>query len=395
MNPTITQDVAERALERAADGHRLDAGEIIALYDLPFERIAPVAHAARCRVSDPKTVTFSVGGNIDYTSICNVACKFCLFYRTPKQEGAFALTTEQVLAALDRQVEFGVNEVMVQGGVNPAIPYEWYVETMRAMKEAHPQLFIEFLSPEEILGLEKLTGREASEILAELHAAGMDGLPGSATDILDPDVRARTAPARISVEDWLRIVDAAQTKGMVVNWTGLVFGLDETPEQRVRHLMTLRDQQDRDLERGGSGFGLYKVWAMRLTGSRLDGKVDIPPAQTTNRRYLKELAIHRLALDNVQTQQAVWRTAGFEIAKTGLQSGADDLCGTGSLNAVNATLQTAGKHLPDPDANMVAEIVDAIHQAGFDAVERDGRFKKLRVFERERQESTIDQEARR
>lgn len=376
MTATTLQSLGATALERADAGQRLSHDEISALYELPAADVIEVAHAVRLRKTDPELATFSIGGNINYTTVCSIACKFCTFYRTPRQQGAYTLTPDQVLDQLADQVRLGITEVMIEGGINPELPYEWYLEVLRLLKQEHPDIHIDFLSPEEIRGLEQLTGRDAKHILAELQEAGMDGLPGASAEILCDEVRQHVAPARIKTADWFRIVDNAMELDIYIPWVSLVFGLGETIEQRVDHLLALRDQQDRDIARGGAGFGAYKVWPMRLDDTRLRGQIESPDDDTTVALYLQQVAIHRLALDNIDNHRCVWRTMGFETAGKALLGGANDICGTGSINAVDSVLETAGKEVPDPaDSKIYADLLDCIRSTGFRPARRDARYK--------------------
>lgn len=367
-----TRQLGEVALERADAGERLSAQEILALYAMPPDEVIAVAHDVRLRRVDPEHVTFSLGGNIDYTTICTIACGFCTFYRTPRQEGAYALTPDEVVAQVASQVALGCTEVLIEGGINPDLPLQWYLDVLRGLKASFPALHVDFLSPEEIRGLERLTGRDASDILAELQAAGMDGLPGASAEILVDEVRSRVSPQRISTADWLRIVEAALQLGLLVPWTGLVFGLGETLAQRVEHLLLLRELQDRDLERGGRGLNAYKVWPMRLNDTRLRRRVPVAADEEVIESYVRQVAIHRLALDNVSNHRSVWRTMGYGVAARALRAGANDLCGTGSINAVTSVLETAGaESLRDPSERILHGVLGCIEQAGFRAAQRD------------------------
>ncbi|MBI4897116.1 MAG: radical SAM protein [Actinobacteria bacterium] len=385
MNPatdTAKRAAGEAALTRAAGGERLCAEEIVALYDAPVDEVRAVAHQRRLRLADPEAVTFSVGGNIDYTTVCNVACKFCTFYRTPRQEGAYSMSVDEVLDQLAAQVIEGVTDVIIQGGINPEIPFSWYVDLLKALKSDFPSVHIDFLSPEEIHGLEKLTGRDAYDILSELREAGMDGMPGASAEILSDDVRAQVSPARVKTADWLRIVDSALRAGVHLPSIGLVFGLGETLEHRAQHLVKLRELQDADLERGGPGAWMYKVWPMRLQDTRLNGVIPIDEDQSIIDQYLQQVAIHRLALDNVANHGCVWRTMGFETATEALRGGANEILGTGSINAVNSVMETAGKVVPRPSEPILAGVLGCISDAGFTPVQRDARYERLKTFER-------------
>ncbi|MBK5230199.1 MAG: dehypoxanthine futalosine cyclase [Thermoleophilia bacterium] len=290
------------------------------------------------------------------------------------------MTPERVLEHLNAQLQYGITEVMIQGGVNPSLPFEWYTEVLSLIKQQHPNMHIDFLSPEEVRGLEKLTGRDALDILGELQAAGMDGLPGASAEILVDEIRADVAPARIKTDDWFRIVDAAMRLGIYIPWTSMVFGLGETIEQRVDHLIALRDQQDKDLARGGAGFGAYKVWPMRLDDTRLSGVIKNPDDATVIDQYLQQVAIHRLALDNIDNHRTVWRTMGYETAAKALNGGANDICGTGSINAVDSVLETAGKEAPKVSQEVFDDVIGCIESAGFTPARRSPRYELLEVF---------------
>ncbi len=377
MNTYLNPKNPNRILDRGAAGERLSADELLALYDLPANEVAQAAHQARLRATDPEIATYSIGGNIDYTTVCTVACRFCAFYRARHQEGAYTLSFDEIARQMDEIVRIGGLDVLIQGGVNPDLPFSWYVDLMKMLKTDYPAVHVDALSPEEILGLEKLTGRTAYDLLSELKDAGLDGMPGAASEILVDEVRRNAAPSRITSRDWLRIVDAAQSLHLHIPWVGMVTGFGETLAQRVEHLLALRAQQDRALERYGSGFIAFKVWPARLENTRLKGTVPQKSAEETIDEYLKNVAICRLALDNVANHRAVWRTMGFAVAAEALRSGANDLCGTGSINAINATIVAAGKHLPDPNQALLVQVRQCIEDAGFVAALRDPYYNVL------------------
>ncbi len=369
---------SDRVTSRALAGERLSRDEILSLYELPPAELAEAANAVRLGRADPELVTYSIGGNVDYTNVCVVACKFCAFYRARHQEGAFTLSLAEIGEQLDALAEVGIGDVLIQGGVNPDLPFDWYLELMRFLKAEYPGLHVDALSPEEVLGLEKLTGRRAPELLAELQAAGMDGIPGAAAEILADEVRSRIAPARIGTADWFRIIDAAQELGLHVPWVGLVFGFGETREQRVDHLLALRAQQGRALARGGSGFTAFKVWPVRLANTRLAGQ-DSSTAEEIVEQYVQEVAIARLALDNVAHHRAVWRTMGFGVASRALRAGADDLCCTGSINAIDAVMRANGREVRRPSQDLIEQVGDCVRDAGFTPALRDPYYNVIRI----------------
>ncbi len=371
MTRSTHEGASFKLLDRAIAGHRLSAGEIRGLYDLPINDLAAAANELRLRHNNPELATYSIGGNIDYTNVCVVACRFCAFYRAKHQEGAFTLTRDEITAQMDALRSIGARDVLLEGGINPDLPFQWYLDLLRFLKSRYPEIHIDAFSPEEILGLERLTGRDAWDILCELKDAGLDGVPGAAAEILVDEVRERTAPTRMKTGDWFRIIDAAMRALLHNPWVGMVIGFGETLDQRVQHLVALRDQQDRGLERYGCGFSSYKIWPARLEHTRLNGTTPAADDDAVVNEYLRDVAVARLALDNIENHRAVWRTMGFEVASRALRSGANDLCGTGSINAINACITAAGKDLPDPTEALLRDVVKCIEAAGFTAALRD------------------------
>jgi cyclic dehypoxanthinyl futalosine synthase len=360
-----------KTLDRAAAGHRLSSEEILQLYEAPMGELAAAANEVRMSHSDPKLATYAIGGNIDYTNVCSVACRFCAFYRAKHQKGAFTLEIDEILRRVGHVKSMGGADVLLQGGINPDLPFAWYLEMLRSLKAVYPDIHVDAFSPEEILGMERLTGRDAGDILADLKDAGLDGMPGAAAEILVDEVRGRIAPTRIGTRDWFRITDAAMKLHLHNPWVGMVIMFGETLEQRVAHLTALRAQQDRAMNHYGSGFTAYKVWPARLEYTRLSTVSPQAREEAVVTEYLRDVAIGRLALDNIDNHRAVWRTMGFGVASQALRAGANDVCGTGSINAIDACIQAAGKQVPDSGTTIVSEVVKCIEDAGFIAALRD------------------------
>jgi cyclic dehypoxanthinyl futalosine synthase len=363
--------LASSALDRAVAGHRLADDEILALYDAPTREIAAAANSVRLARTDPELATYSIGGNIDYTNICSVACGFCNFYRAKHQDDAFTLSFDEIAQRMENIRQLGGCDVLLQGGINPELPFRWYVDLLRFLKRNYPEIHLDAFSPEEIRGMEQITGRDAMSLLAELKDAGLDAMPGAAAEILADEIRERTAPARIKTADWFRITDAAQRLGLHNPWVSMVTGFGESRQQQVRHLVALRGQQDRALARHPANFIAFKVWPARLDYTRVKYKVPVLTAEQIAEEYVRDVAICRLALDNITNHRAVWRTMGFGVAQVALRAGANDLCGSGSINAITAAMAAAGK--PEADTNRVPleQVRLCIRNAGFIPALRD------------------------
>lgn len=348
-------------LERAVNGETLNQAEIVSLYSLPLPELAAAAHEIRLRRTRPDIVTFLIDRNINYTNICTVACNFCAFYRTRRQADAYTLSYEEIGRKVEELMEIGGRRILMQGGVNPGLPFEWYLDLLRYLKTRYPEVRIDAFSPEEIYGLEELTGRDALDLLADLKEAGLDGLPGAGGEILVDEVRAKAAPARIRTQDWFRILDAAQRLGLYTIAT-MVIGFGESFEQRAEHLIGLRDQQARALEQYGHGFAGFAMWTLQTEHTRLKGKA---PGATAS-EYLRNLAVSRLALTNIPNLQASWPSMGFKVAQAALFYGANDF---GSTMLEENVVSVAAGH--NRTHATVKQIVRHIADAGFTPAERD------------------------
>ncbi len=352
-------------LEKALSGSRLNLEEIVALYHLPLPDLASAAHQMRLAKTRPDVVTYLIDRNINYTNICNVGCNFCAFYRTPRQNDAYTLSFEQISQKVTELEEIGGTRILLQGGVNPALPFSWYLEMLEFLKKHHPNIKIDAFSPEEILGLEKITGLGALQIISRMKESGLDGLPGAGGEILEDEVRLEAAPARIPSADWFRILDVAQGLGLYTIST-MVIGFGETLTQRARHMIKIRDQQDRaNAVHGGNGFAGMAIWTLQTENTRLHGKA---PGASAH-EYLRNLAVSRLALDNISNIQVSWPTLGFKVAQVGLFYGANDF---GSTMMEENVVSAAGGH--DRVRVTEREIIRHISDAGFTPAQRDSRF---------------------
>ncbi|WP_189642063.1 cyclic dehypoxanthinyl futalosine synthase [Deinococcus piscis] len=351
-------------LQKAAMGERLSAEEIESLYHLPVPQVAAVAHGLRMKRCDPQVVSFLIDRNINYTNICRVGCNFCAFYRTRRQSDAYTLDYEDISAKIRELEAVGGTRILMQGGVNPELPLEYYTGLLRHIKAHHPTIRIDAFSPEEVLFFEQTFGLTLDELLDTLIDAGLDGLPGAGGEILVDEVRAKAAPARIKSHDWFRILDAAQRKGLYTIST-MVFGFGETYRQRADHLVAIRDQQDRALREHGNGFSGFAMWSLQTENTRLHGKA---PGATAH-EYLQNLAISRLALDNQPNIQASWPAQGFKVAQAALYYGANDM---GSTMLEENVVSAAGGH--DRHSATVRELIRIIDDAGFTPAIRNSRF---------------------
>lgn len=348
-------------MNQAVEGSTLSRSEITSLFHLPLPELAAAAHQARLRRANPEVVTFLIDRNINYSNICTVACNFCAFYRTKKQQDAYVLSYQQIGQKIEELMSIGGRRILMQGGINPELPFDWYLGLLRYLKKTYPEVRIDAFSPEEIYGLEDLTGRNALDLLADLKEAGLDGLPGAGGEILVDEIRAKAAPARIRTQDWFRILDAAQSLGLYTIAT-MVIGFGESYQERAEHLVQIRTQQEKALSQYGKGFAAFAMWTLQTEHTRLRDKA---PGASAH-EYLQQLSVARLALNNIPNLQASWPSMGFKVAQAALYYGANDF---GSTMLEENVVSVAGGH--NRTHATVRQIVRHIADAGFIPAERD------------------------
>ena len=354
-----------KPFENSFTAKDLYSDEALELYKLPLFELAAMAHDLRMENADPETVTYLIDRNINYSNICNVGCAFCGFYRTRRQEDSYTLSYEEISQKITELEKVGGTRILMQGGVNPYLPFSWYLDLMKHIKANHPKIRIEAFSPEEIKGMSKLTGMTSLEVLKELQLAGLDGLPGGGGEMLVDRVRKakHISPARISTDDWLRIMGEAQSLGLYTTAT-MVIGFGETYQDRIEHFERIRDLQEKSLASYGNAFSAFISWTLQTKGVRINGKVPSAGAH----EYLQNLAVSRVYLNNIHNYQASWPTMGFKVAQSALFFGANDF---GSTMLEENVVSTAGAKNSQITEQ---EIIRQIHDAGFIPKQRDSLY---------------------
>ncbi len=356
-------------LQKAASGERLTPVEAVELYDLPLFELAAAADAVRRLRTEPDTVTYLIDRNINYSNICTIACSFCGFYRTRRQADAYTLSFEEIGAKVAELEAVGGTRILMQGGVNPYLPFDWYLQLLAYLKTNHPNVRVEAFSPEEIKGMAHLTGMSSLKVLEELKRAGLDGLPGGGGEMLVDEVRRarHVAPARISADEWIDIMAEAQSLGLYTTAT-MVIGFGETVAQRVESMLRVRELQDASLASHGNAFSAFISWNLQSEGVRIENKVPSVGAFD----YLQNLAVSRIFIDNVQNFQASWPTMGYKVAQTALHFGANDFGST--MLEENVVSQAGASHQSTSEAEIIRQIVDA----GFRPKQRDSLYNIVR-----------------
>ncbi len=272
-------------------------------------------------------VTYIVDRNINYTNVCVADCKFCAFYRRPKHHEGYVLSFEEIGKKIDEVKELGGVQILIQGGHNPYIPFDWYLDLMRHVKAHHP-IHIHGFSPSEIDFFATRFRMTAEEVIRRLMDAGLDSVPGGGGEILVQNVRERVARKKVGADRWLEIMEIAHDLGMKTSVT-MMYGLGETNADRIEHLLRVRDVQSRT-----HGFTAFITWPLQPDGTEMEGT-----PKTDSITYLRTVAIARLILHNVPNLQASWVTMGLKVGQISLRFGCNDF---GSLMIEENVVSAAG-----------------------------------------------------
>jgi cyclic dehypoxanthinyl futalosine synthase len=302
--------------QKVLEGERLTEEESLSLfregnlYDLGF-----LADGARRKLHPGAVVTYVIDRNINYTDICISGCKFCAFYKGADDAAGSVISFEELKEKIDETQGLRGTQILLQGGLHPDKQLEFYEDMLRFIKMTG--IHIHGFSPPEICHFAKISGLSVAGVIERLRQAGLDSIPGGGAEILSDRVRQLAAPRKCSADEWLDVMRQAHIQGMKTTAT-MMFGHIETLEERLEHLLRIRDLQD-----DTGGFTAFIPWPFQPDNTAFS---DIPKA--TAHTYLKMLAWSRIILDNVPNIQASWVTQGPKIAQVSLFFGANDFGST-------------------------------------------------------------------
>ena len=318
-----------RLLDKAVSGERLSPDEglhILESHDLVA--IGAAADAVSRRLHPEPYRTFNIDRNINYTNVCSAVCDFCAFFRKPKSPEGYTLEREVIFQKIEETIALGGDQILMQGGMNPDLPIEWYEDLLRAIKERFPQVNLHCFSPPEIHALHKLSKLPVRTVLERLKAAGLGSLPGGGGEILVDRVRKEMTRGKCLTDEWLNVCREWHLLGGKGSAT-MMFGHIETLAERIEHLERLRQLQDET-----HGFTAFIAWTFQPDNTDM---AHIPPSGSFE--YLKTQAVARLYLDNFPNIQSSWVTQGEKIGGLALHFGANDM---GSLMIEENVVAEAG-----------------------------------------------------
>ncbi len=323
-----------------------------------------VADRLRFESVPERTVTWIIDRNSNTTNVCIANCKFCNFYRRPGHEESYITSIEEYKQKIEETFEFGGEQLLLQGGHHPDLGLKFYCELFSELKSLYPQLKLHALGPPEIAHVAKLESMSHYDVLKELHAAGLDSLPGAGAEILSDRVRRLISKGKCGGEEWLDVMRAAHQLHITTSAT-MMFGHIETNWERMDHLVRLRQVQ-REKPADAKGFLAFIPWPFQDEDTILK-KIKRARNTVTGDEYVRMIALSRIMLPNVTNIQASWLTVGKQVAQICLHAGANDF---GSIMIEENVVSAAGARW-----RFTADgIQEAIREAGFRPQLRDQQY---------------------
>jgi aminodeoxyfutalosine synthase len=352
-----------RILEKVKAEERLSYDEGRQLYNSnDILALGYLANMVRNRLNGDNTF-FIYNQHINYSNICTNLCKFCAFGREKDSDLAYEMSVEQVKQKVRDRLDEPITEVHMVGGIHPELPFEYYLELLRGIKEVKPALHIQAFTCVEIAHFAGLAGKSVEETLELLMDAGLGSLPGGGAEVFSPRIRELTCEKKLSGREWLDISKIAHRLGLNTNAT-MLYGHIETTEERLEHLQALREAQDET-----KGFLAFIPLSFHPKNTAMS---DL--SRTTGIDDLKNIAVARLFLDNFPHIKAYWVMIGPQMAQIALSFGADDMDGTVKEEVIT--------HMAGAETDQAigsTTLVRLIKEAGRIPVQRDTLYNVIEV----------------
>ncbi len=357
----------ERVHSKIRHGERITREEgLFVLQKSELLDLGELANELRFRKNPKPWVTWVSDTNPNYSNICNIDCIFCAFYRHPGEAGEYTYTVDHMIQKFKESAAKGVTTVLLQGGVNPSLPFEYYLELVERTVHEVPQIYPHFFSTSEIMGMANVAGLTIPAVLQRLWDAGLRSIPGGGAEILSDRVKKKISHKKGTSADWLNVMREAHRIGFKSTAT-MMYGHLESDEDILEHLESIRLLQDES-----NGFTAFVPWSFKPGNTPLE---KIIPHYATPTRYLQMVAFSRIYLDNFPHIQASWFSEGKKIGQIALHFGADDFGGTLLEENVHAAANFVNK-------TNIEECKQLIVEAGFLPAQRTTLYEILEVEEK-------------
>ena len=347
--------------EKLDNNIRLTLEDGVALYDMDLLELGQYASKIREDRFDRKTY-YNINRHINPTNICKDVCQFCAYSASRKNPQPYTLSHDEIMNTIEQSVKNGIKEVHIVSAHNPDTGLKWYLDIFKKIKERYPQLHVKALTAAEINFLSEQYDKTYEEIIDLMIQNGVDSMPGGGAEIFDETVRKRICGGKVTSNQWLQIHKIWHSHGKKSNAT-MLFGHIESRENRVDHMIRLRDLQDQT-----DGFNAFIPLVYQKENNFLK-VTDFPTAQ----EILKTFAISRIMLDNIPNIKAYWVTSSIKLALLAQEFGANDLDGTIEKESINSA---AGAK--SANGMKQEEFINLIKNSGFEPIQRDSLYNEIR-----------------
>lgn len=332
--PTVADPSLLPVREKVLAGEDLSLQDGLALFhSKDLHGVGRLAHFVRTRLHGD-AVYFNRNRHINYTNVCALSCKFCSFYRKRGEEGAYEMPVEQVVHVAQMAAAAGATEVHIVGGLHPWLKFDYYLDMMRGIRAACPELHIKAFTAIEIVHFSRIARLSIAEVLTALRQAGLGSMPGGGAEIFDDRVHDEVFKGKVRADKWFDVHRTAHSLGIHTNAT-MLYGHVETVEERIGHLIKLRELQAESLANAAIDNGQPATAAAKASFNCMIPLSFIPGNSElghlpgpTGLSDLRTLAIARLMLSNIPHIKAFWIMQGISLAQLALDWGCDDLDGT-------------------------------------------------------------------
>ncbi len=353
----------EDIYEKVRAQERLTYEDGVRLYHHPdLSALGYLANLVRERLHGDKTF-YVRNQHINYTNICNKFCKFCSFYAKKGGPAPYEMNMEMVREKLKAHLDVPITEVHMVGGIDPRLPYQYYLDLLRTVKETRPGVHIKAFTMVEIVEIQRQAGKSLEDVLRELMEAGLDSLPGGGIEILSDRVHRELFDRKLDGEGWMDVARTAAKVGLT-QYATMLYGHIETLEERAEHLVKIRALQDETRH-----FVTMTPLSFHPEGTELE---HIP--HPTGYDDLRNIAVSRLMLDNFAHIKSFWIMNTPQITQTALWYGADDVDGT--VHEYEITYKD-GEHGNKSQALTRKNMIRLIVEAGRVPVERDSLYREI------------------
>ena len=362
MEPKIPGELYD-IYEKVIAGERLSAGDGMRLYDTAnLNAVGYMANIVRERLCG-NVAWYVRNQHINYTNICNKLCRFCSFYVPPKDSRGYVLSPEDIQERVRQYLHIPITEIHMVAGINPKLPYSYYIDIVHAVKEIRPEVAVKAFTAIEWVQIARAAKKPLREVMLELKAAGVSSIPGGGAEVFSDRVQAEMFWTKADSDEWMQVARTAHEVGLPTNAT-MLYGHIENPDERVQHLVSLRELQDET-----RGFLAYIPLSFHPERTELE---DLPAP--TGEADLREIAVARLMLDNFPHIKSFWIMNTIEISQVALWYGADDIDGT--IQEYEITRRT---YEETRQVLTRKQLVERIIEAGREPVERDNLYNELRT----------------